>query len=129
MSDICEIPALNLIGVAQEQKCVTEATKIQLICMAKREIVAEIDTKFERRMLHTIRYSEEYQILLAAGYEKKINLFEIHPKYLDSWLQGELLGHESAITCFDIIRKTPTVVSADDRGKVKIWNIKRVEDQ
>ena len=44
-------------------------------------------------MVHTIKYSEEYQILLAAGFEKKINIFEINERYLDSWLRGELLGH------------------------------------
>jgi len=42
------------------------------------EIVGEIDTKIERRMLHTLRYSEEYQVLLSAGYERKIYLFEIN---------------------------------------------------
>lgn len=34
------------------------------------------------------------------------------------------MGHESAITCFTLIKKSPMVVSADDKGKVKVWNIK-----
>ena len=44
-------------------------------------------------MLHTLKYSQEYQILLSAGFEKKISLFEINNQYLDSSLKGELLGH------------------------------------
>lgn len=75
-------------------------------------------------MLHTLRYSEEYQILLSAGFEKRISLFEINTVFLDTSLKGELLGHESAITCFTLIKKSPMVVSADDKGKVKVWNIR-----
>lgn len=44
-------------------------------------------------MLHTLKYSEEYQVLLSAGFEKKISLFEINSQYLDSTLKGEFLGH------------------------------------
>ncbi len=47
--------------------------------------------------------------------------------YLDTTLKGELLGHESAVTSFTLIRKTPMVVSADDKGKVKIWNIRNLK--
>lgn len=31
------------------------------------------------------------------------------------------------MTCFNLIENTPIVVSADDRGKVKIWNIKNLK--
>lgn len=39
-------------------------------------------------MLHTLRYSEEYQILLSAGFEKRISLFEINTVFLDTSLKG-----------------------------------------
>jgi hypothetical protein len=55
--------------------------------------VAKIDLGVEGRIPHTIQYSEEYQVIITASYEKKINLYEIHPKYLDTNLKGSLLGH------------------------------------
>lgn len=63
-------------------------------------------------------------MLLSAGFEKKINIFEINHKYLDTNLKGELLGHENLITNFTLVKKTPMVVSSDDKGKVKIWDIR-----
>lgn len=39
-------------------------------------------------------------------------------------MKGELTGHESAVSCMTLVPKTPMAVSADDKGKVKIWNIK-----
>lgn len=78
-------------------------------------------------MLHTLRFSEEHEVLLSAGLEKRISLFHISTTYLDSSLKGELLGHESAVTCFTLVKRTPMVVSADDKGKVKIWNIKNLK--
>ena len=125
VNDICEIPSIGVVAVGQEQKgASSEPTRIQLMSLRRGEVMAEIDTKMERRVLHTIRYSEEYQVLLSAGYEKKISLFEIDTDHLDSSLRGQLLGHESAITCFTLIRRSPMVASADDKGKVKIWNIR-----
>ncbi len=39
-------------------------------------------------------------------------------------MKGELLGHESLVTCISLVKNTPMVVSADDKGKVKIWNLR-----
>lgn len=63
-------------------------------------------------------------MLLSAGYEKKISIFEINKTFLDTNKKGELTGHESLITSFMVVKKSPMVVSADDKGKVKIWDIR-----
>lgn len=128
INDLCEIPEINALAIVQEQRLSHgESAKIQVLSLGRGEVLTEIDTKIERRMLHTLKYSEEYQVLLAAGYERRISLFEINTAYLDTSLRGELLGHESAITCFTLVRRTPMVVSADDKGKVKIWNIRNLK--
>ena len=59
----------------------------------KGEAVAKIKLSTENRIPHTIQYSENYQVLLSAGYEKKISIYEINKIYLDSTHKGELTGH------------------------------------
>lgn len=59
-----------------------------------------------------------------SGLEKKIKIYDLHPKYMDASLRGELIGHENLITCFTLIRNTPMLVSADDKGKVKLWDFR-----
>jgi WD40 repeat protein len=63
-------------------------------------------------------------VLLSAGYEKKISVFEVNPTFLDTCKRGSLTGHESLITSFIALRRSPMVVSADDKGKVKVWDIR-----
>lgn len=47
ISDICEIPSISMIGVAQEQKGGhTESAKVQLLSLQKGEVVSEVDTRF-----------------------------------------------------------------------------------
>ena len=53
-----------------------------------------------------------------------MTIFEINQTYLDSSLKAQLMGHESTVTCFTLISKTPMLASADDKGKVKIWSIR-----
>ena len=43
---------------------------------------------------------------------------------MDASLKGELVGHQNLITCFTLIKKTPMLVSADDKGKVKLWDFR-----
>ncbi len=43
---------------------------------------------------------------------------------MDTNLKGELLGHESLITSFMLVKNTPMVVSSDNKGRVKIWDIR-----
>lgn len=59
----------------------------------KGEAVAKIKLSAESRIPHTLQYSEHYQMLLSAGYEKKISIYEINKVYLDSTYKGELTGH------------------------------------
>jgi hypothetical protein len=55
-------------------------------------IITEIDLTGQR-IPHTILYSETYQALFMSGLEKKIKIYELHPKFMDASLKGELIGH------------------------------------
>lgn len=74
--------------------------------------------------MHTLQYSNTYQVLLAAGCENHIDVLEIDPEYLDTSLKGKMIGHESMVVTFVAIERTPMVVSCDDKQRVKIWDIR-----
>lgn len=58
INDICEIPSIGAIAVVQEQRGLhTESTKIQLLSLIRGDTLAEIDTRNDRRMLHSLKYS------------------------------------------------------------------------
>lgn len=57
-----------------------------------------------------------------SGLEKRIKIYELHPRFMDASMKGELIGHENLITSFSLIKDTPMLVSADDKGKVKVWD-------
>ncbi len=55
-------------------------------------IITEIDLQGQR-IPHTIVYSEVYQVLFMSGLEKKVKIYDVHPRYMDASLKGELVGH------------------------------------
>jgi WD40 repeat protein len=61
-----------------------------------------------------------------SGLEKKIKIYELHPIFMDASLKGELIGHENLITSFTLISNTPMLISADDKGKVKLWDFRNL---
>ena len=61
---------------------------------------------------------------MTAGYENSISIYEIHPEFLDQSLLGKLIGHNSMVTAIQCIEKTPMIMSADDTGIIKLWDIR-----
>lgn len=43
---------------------------------------------------------------------------------MDASLKGQLVGHQNLITSFTLVKQTPMLVSADDKGKVKVWDFR-----
>ena len=117
INDLCEIPSLNVIVVVQEckrnSKLITETYErgesgileatVVVYNYFNGHIVTEIDL-LGQRIPHTILYSETYQVLFMSGLEKKIKIYELHPKFMDATLKGELIGHENLITSFTLIK-------------------------
>lgn len=43
---------------------------------------------------------------------------------MDAGCKGELVGHENLITAFCLVADSPLLVSADDKGKLKLWDFR-----
>lgn len=69
-------------------------------------------------------YSNSFQILLTAGFENDIYLLQIHPLYHEFSLVDKLVGHGALVTALEVIEGTPIVLSADDAGSIKLWDIR-----
>ena len=39
---------------------------------------------------------------------------------------GKLVGHQSMVTAVQCINNTPMIVSADDNGVIKVWDIRKL---
>ena len=123
--DVCEIASLSLIGVVQGNRdhVKTEECRISLYHFLTGEMKVNVYQP-NGKIPHSISFSNLYQVLLTAGFEKELTVYEINPKDMDYNVKGELIGHESLVTSFTVLQKTPLVVSSDDRGKVKMWDIR-----
>ena len=55
-----------------------------------------------------------------------VNLFTINPHFHDATKVGRLKGHISMITSIATIENTPMVISADDLGTIKVWDIRQL---
>lgn len=66
-------------------------------------------------------------MLLTCGYENTVNIHKIEPKYKDSTAIGQLVGHNAMVTAVACIRNSPMVVTADDQGVIKVWDIRELK--
>ena len=109
--------------LVEQDKCEGSGTEATVVIYDyfNGQIVTEINLQ-GMRIPHTLLYSETYQVLFMSGLEKRIKIYDLHPVYMDASLKGELIGHESLITCFTLVSSTPMLISADDKGKVKLWD-------
>ena len=114
--DIIEIPIMKLVATGSLDRllCVWDLTK--------KAVILIIDLKIGG--IHSVLYFETYQVLITAGYENSISVYQINPVFLDHDLIGKLIGHNSMVTAIQCIDKTPILVSADDNGILKLWDIR-----
>jgi hypothetical protein len=59
-----------------------------------------------------------------VGFQHSIPLFKINHKYHDLEIVGNLQGHMSIITAILPIENSPMVITADDTGVIKTWDIR-----
>jgi WD40 repeat protein len=74
--------------------------------------------------VHQMRFLNAYQVLVVAGYENSIPVFNITPKYYDVNVVGRLVGHVSIVTALEVMEGTSMILSADDTGCIKTWDIR-----
>jgi WD40 repeat protein len=71
-----------------------------------------------------MEYFESYQVLLVAGFENTVKVFTITPDHFEINCIGRLVGHVSIISAVAPIEGTAMVVTCDDKGYAKIWDIR-----
>jgi WD40 repeat protein len=74
--------------------------------------------------VHSLQVFATYQVVLVAGYENTIPVFSITPDFYDLNTEGRLVGHVSLVSAITVIEKTPMAISCDDKGVMKIWDIR-----
>ena len=86
------------------------------------EIRFSIDLK-SSFSIHTLKYSYQHDLLFTASYETVIKIW-----HFDSAIEctniGSLKGHETMVTAIDLIQDTNYLISSDDFGCIKCWNLK-----
>ena len=117
--DIVEISFMKLVAVGTMEKV------IMIWDLPKKLMILKINmSQGGQGGVHSIKFFNTYQVLVTAGYENSISIFEVHPQYLDQSLLGKLVGHNSMVTAIQCIEKTPMIISADDTGIIKLWDIR-----
>ena len=118
--DLIPIDVLRLVLVASMDN------KITLIDFAKKETMAQVDVS--EGGIHSMYWSTTYQVLLTAGWQQIVKVWKIDSAYLDNIDQiGELSGHYSVVTAVGGIKNTPMVMTADDSGVIKVWDIRTLK--
>lgn len=114
--DLIPLEVLKLVAISSKDKQIT------IWDFTRRRLITSI--AFSNPGVHSIAYSSTFQTLISAGYENNISLWNIHPLYFDISKSGRLVGHTSMVTAISVIEKSPMVVSADDVGNIKVWDIR-----
>ena len=77
--------------------------------------------------VHSVAWSNTFQVFLIAGFEKNISVWNIHPVYYDATLLGELTGHDTFVSGVEFIDDTPMAVSTDETSILKVWDIRTMQ--
>ena len=115
--DVEEISYLKLVAIATSNKYIT------IYSLIKNHEIIKINVKYSG--INMVRFFESYQVLLVAGYEHNIPVFRINPEYYDLDIVGKLVGHTSIVTAILPIENSPLVITCDDMGNVKTWDIRK----
>ena len=62
--------------------------------------------------------------MISAAYESIINVWGFDNT--DCSHQGKLVGHNTQVTAISVLKDTPLVISADEIGFIKTWDIRNL---
>ncbi len=117
----------NIIDLAalERMKLVIVATTdhfLTILDLKKKFVVSQMN--ISEGGIQSIFWFSTYQMLLTVGWEKNIKLWSIDPASFDITKVGMLVGHDFIVTSVGAIESTPMVVSVDDGGILKTWDIR-----
>ena len=116
--DIVPLETSRLVAVSSFDRMVT------LWNFLDQKILMKLD--FSIGGIHTMLWSNNYQVLVTAGYENIVKIWTINSSDLEHTLIGKLAGHPTAVTAVELIDKTPMIVTSDDCGRIKVWDIRNL---
>lgn len=76
---------------------------------------------------HTLHYNKTTQTLIPIGYKISVSVYQIHPEYFDFTLVAELKGHSSLVTCVSDVDNTSLIVTGDDTGSIRVWDLRTLK--
>ena len=114
--EILEIPLLKLVAIGSLDKVITFWN------FEKRLMVFSIE--IPQGGCHTMRFFHSYSRLITVGFNTVARIYYINPIYFDVSVEGLLSGHTQSITAMEVIEDTPMVITADDMGNMKVWDIR-----
>lgn len=116
--DIIGIDVLKLVAVSCLDKTVS------FWDLLKKE--KRVNISLSNAGVHSLQYFDTFQVLVTAGYENSISLWSVNPIHFDYAKVGRLVGHSAMVTAIEVIEKTPMIISADDIGDIKVWDIRNL---
>jgi len=116
--DIVPLEIPRLVAVSSFDRVVT------LWNFPDQKILMKLD--FTLGGIHSMLWSNNYQVLVTAGYENIVKIWSINITDLEHTLVGKLAGHPTAVTAVELIEKTPMVITSDDCGRIKVWDIRNL---
>ncbi|CAD8098769.1 unnamed protein product [Paramecium sonneborni] len=128
----------NIYSTNKISGCIIDCVEVvhmKMIATAsldKQVVVWDLNTKDikivvslkEHGGIHSLIYSYYYQIFITCGYSTYINVYEINPKFHDVTMIGKLSGHTSMLTSIQMIGRSPVLISGDDGGTLRLWDIR-----
>jgi len=116
--DIVPIEVLRLVAVSSLDKIITIWNISKRMCLTHLNLT--------QGGIHSMVFSNTYQVLITAGYENTVKIWSINPRFLDHSLIGRLVGHPSMVTAIEVVEKSPMAISADDSGNIKVWDLRNL---
>lgn len=112
--DIWEIPQFRLVAVSNLNK------QLLFWNLDLKTLVRKIDVKGVS--IHSLAYLHDFQVLAAASFANTVQLWSFGAEDIIS--VGSLVGHSSQVVCIQSLVDTPLLISADELGMIKTWDIR-----
>ena len=96
---------------------------IKITDMVKGVVKAEL--KGHTQGVRSLRYSQEYSLLVSAGFEYDPYLWMFQMTELKPWrLEDKQRPHQAMLMGIAAIESTPQLVSVDKKGMMKVWDVR-----
>lgn len=75
---------------------------------------------------HSLHYNRLTQGLIPLGYHNIVQVYTVEGNMFDVELKYVLRGHRSIITCVDSQQNGSLMITGDDIGEIRIWELTRM---